>query len=756
MLKTNKYAGALGIAESGHGSSSEFFDSLVVFVRRQWPLMLAVVVASVILGIVYILNTPPSFSAQATMIIDTHKVNILQQQSLIGDLPIDSATVESQVEILRSENIALAVIKQLRLTDDPEFVGPGGGLIGNVAGLLTGWMGSAPRPSEYDLQRTATGVFSKALTVKRVGLTYIIEIAFRAQSPQRSAEVANAIADAYIVDQLDAKFKATQRASIWLQERLRELRDQSSAAERAVVEFKNKNNILNSGGRLVNEQQLSELSSQLLLAQAQSAEAKARLDRIEKILNQEVPDATVTDTLRNDVITKLRTQYLEMKGRESDWSARYGRDHLAAVQLRNQMYQIRRSIQDELGRIAESYKSDYEIAKQREEILKAGRAQAVNNTQVTNTAQVTLGELESTAQSYKRLYDNFLQRYMESVQQQSFPITEARVITAATPPLGKSSPKTAVVLTIYGAIGLMLGFAVGKLRELSDRVFRTTDQLESVLQTNCIGIIPALAPDQANRPKLAVKPKSGPPAERVIARGDNVFWQVVDGPFSRFAESVRSIKVAADVAGAGKANKTLGITSSLPNEGKSTIAAALALVMTQGGNRVLLIDGDLRNPSLSRHLAPSASSGILEVIGGTAALNDVLWKDEVSGLRFLPAVLKGRLAHTHEILGAETTREFLEKLRAHFDYIIIDLSPLAPVVDVRTVTRLVDSFVFVVEWGRTKIDVVEHTLRDAPGVYENLLGVALNKADLNVLSRYESYRGNYYYNKYYARYGYTD
>jgi succinoglycan biosynthesis transport protein ExoP len=182
----------------------------------------------------------------------------------------------------------------------------------------------------------------------------------------------------------------------------------------------------------------------------------------------------------------------------------------------------------------------------------------------------------------------------------------------------------------------------------------------------------------------------------------------------------------------------------------------LALIMAQGGTRVLLVDADLRNPSLTRRLAPSASSGILEVLAGTAALNEVLWKDAASGLRFLPAVVKSRLAHTHEILGATATKDFFQRLREHFDYVIVDMSPLAPVVDVRTATHLVDSFVFVVEWGRTKIDVAEHALGDAPGVYENLLGVVLNKADLSILSRYESYRGSYYYNKYYARYGYTD
>jgi succinoglycan biosynthesis transport protein ExoP len=305
-------------------------------------------------------------------------------------------------------------------------------------------------------------------------------------------------------------------------------------------------------------------------------------------------------------------------------------------------------------------------------------------------------------------------------------------------------------------LGLALGLVAGKLREMSDRVFRTSDKIEQVLQTNCIGVIPVLSSVAKPAVPISAKPDPIRDGPRTIARGNDIFWQVVDGPFSRFAESIRAIKVSADVGGAKNANKVLGLTSALPNEGKSTIAAALALIMAQGGSRVLLIDADLRNPSLTRRITPSASAGLLEVLAGTASLNDCLWKDSATGLQFLPAPVKGRIAHTHEIIGSPVTQEFFQKLRAHFAYIIVDMSPIAPVVDVRTAAHLVDSFIFVVEWGRTKIDVVEHALGDAPNVYQNLLGVALNKADLNVLSRYESYRGSYYYNKYYARYGYTD
>jgi succinoglycan biosynthesis transport protein ExoP len=697
----------------------------------------------------------------------------------LGDIPIDSSSVDSQAEILRSDNVGLSVLKNLHLTEDPEFVNSGGGLIGAILGFLANPFGPAETTvaSETDLTRRALGVYKSGLTVKRIGLTYVIDIAFQSLNPERSATIANAVADAYIVDQLEAKYTATRRAGVWLQDRIRELRDQASTAQRAVVDFKTKNNIVESGGRLMDEQQVAELNSQLVIVQGLTGQAKARLDRIETVIRADTPDATVNstvaDSLNNSVITKLRSQYLELANTEAIFSARYGRNHLAPVNLRNQMREIRNSILDELRRIAESYKSDYQIALQREESTRKKLQQAVAQSHTANKAQVTLRELESASQTYKALYDNFLQRYMESVQQQSFPITDARVISAAVRPYGKSSPRTLLILALSTVGGVILGIGIGTLRELSDRVYRTSAQIESQLGTDCIALVPLMTGETTSKKRkqkgpglknlvisvvgaLGLSQKSKPDESRIIVRNRSVLWTVVHSPFSHFTESIRAIKLAADLNGVVKSNKAVGFTSSLPNEGKSTIAAALAQIMSQSGRSTILVDFDIRNPSLSRQLTPKAKAGILEVIAGDLTLEDVVWKDPQINMTFLPVVSRSRVAHSSDIISSDATKKLFDQLRRDYEYIVLDLPPVAPIVDVRATTHLVDSYVYVVEWGRTKISVVEHALGVAQGVFENLLGVVLNKTDMNVLARYESNRESYYYNKNYARYGYTD
>lgn len=751
MLQVNKPTSEINrdFAEAD-GSASQTLTSYLDIIRRQFPTMVAIVSACVILALLYLFTAAPLFTSTASMVIDTRKVQLFQQQSVLGDIAVDSATVETQVEILKSENISLAVIRDLHLIEDPEFSSSGGGLLGAAIGIISSIFSDKRAPSEFELTRKALERFAKNRTVKRLGATYVMEIGFTSRDPGKAAQIANAIADAYIVDQLEAKYQATRRASVWLQDRIKELRTQASTAQKAVVDFKTANNIVDTGGRLMNEQQLAEVNSQLVLAHAATAEAKARLDRMNDILKQDVPDANVADALKNDTIVKLRAQYVDMASKESIWAMKYGSDHLAAVNLRRQMAEIKKNITDELKRIQESYKSDYDIAQTREEAIKTSLANVVSESQLTNQAQVQLRELESNAQSYQAMYDNFLQRYMESVQQQSFPITEARVISAATAPLVKSYPKTLIILAASLFGGLALGFGAAMARELTDKVFRTTTQVEEQLGANCVAILPALGALTAASalPGAFARKKNNPEPD--------LLRYVVDNPLSRFAEAVRSLKVAVDLNSVVRENRVLAVTSTLPNEGKSTLSTNLAQLIAHGGARVILLDADLRNPSLSRALLPDARTGLVDVIAHKAELEEVVSIDPQTKLAILPAGTTSKLLHTNEVLASKPMRDLVALLRTKYDYVVLDMPPMAPVVDVRVTSPFVDSFVFVVEWGKTNIDVVRHNLRGAPDIHDKLLGVVLNKADTKALARYESYHGRYYYQKYYARYGYVE
>lgn len=756
--------------QSGQGGLSELVNFIFGFLRRQYLLILVVTALAVAASLIYLRMTPPTYTGQVKVLFGNPKPQFGQQQSILADSPLDLAQLESQLQILRSKAVLASVVNQLNLAEDPDFnpsTQPLRRLVGRVKALF------GAEPPKQDAQPAAqssedlddlVAVLEDRLTTARVGFSNVIEIRYNSSSPKRAAEVANAVANTYIVDQLNAKFDANRTATTWLHERLRDLGQQALTAERAVNAFRSQNNIVAVGGKLMDEQQVTELNSRLVVARAQTSEALTRLNRFQAILrssNAEAIsananlDASVSDTLSSPIITSLRQQYLEYARREADWSTRFGRDHLAVVNLRSRMRDLRTSILDEVRRLAEASKSDYAAAQQRQDDAEKQLAQAVSQSRTTNSAESTLRELETNAKGYRSLYESFLQRYMGAVQQESFPITDARVISPASPPQGKSKPKTTLIIALGLFGGLALGSALGFLRDVMDRVFHTAAQVEAMLHMPCLSLVPLLK--EVEPKKLPFEPQLAGKAfgHRTIVRRSGVFWAATEMPLSRYAESIRSIKLAVDLNVTSTSNKVVGITSSLPNEGKSTIAAALALLMADAGARVIVVDCDLRNPSLSRSLAPAATAGIVEVITGRSSLEDAIWRDPKTNLAFLPTVKERPLLHTSEILSAAPTKQLFDSLRATYDYVVVDLPPLAPVIDVRATTPLIDCFVLAIEWARTKTDVVQHALHTAPNLHGALIGAVLNKTDMHAIKRYDNHHNDYYSHKHYARYGYT-
>jgi capsular exopolysaccharide synthesis family protein len=354
------------------------------------------------------------------------------------------------------------------------------------------------------------------------------------------------------------------------------------------------------------------------------------------------------------------------------------------------------------------------------------------------------------------MHEAFLQHYMGSAQQETFPISETRVIYPASPPERKSKPKTRLVLSFGLVAGLALGIGLALLRDVMDRVFRTSSQLEAALELPCLSLVPVLSSPKTPKATARSQQPDEDLRSRTLSSVPSIHRAVIGMPLSRFTEAIRSIKLAIDHNPAKASNQVIGITSALPNEGKTTIAASLAHLIGHSGKRAIIVDCDLRNPSLTASLAPKATFGLLEVANGSRSLEETIWRDSRTNLAFLPAVRRGALIHTSEILSADTVSKLFDRLRQTYDYVIVDLPPLTPLVDVRVTAPLIDCYVLVVEWGRTKIDVVQHALHTAPTICDSLIGAVLNKTDIRAMARYDSYRSDYYDDSHYIRYGLSD
>jgi succinoglycan biosynthesis transport protein ExoP len=413
------------------------------------------------------------------------------------------------------------------------------------------------------------------------------------------------------------------------------------------------------------------------------------------------------------------------------------------------MSEYQRLMFDELRRIAESYKSTLEVARGREKSLETQVTQATGISASANDSQVQLRELEREADTYKKLYETFLQRYQEAVQQQSFPVTEARVISNPTVPDKPSSPKKPLILALSMFLGLLGGSGVAAFRELRDRFFRTGDQIREVLNLEPLGTVPYSKPTSATKSVAT----AGTTLSRVIGKDSAISNFVIDFPLSAFAETLRSAKIGVDVLVGPKRPKMVGVVSVLPGEGKSTISINFAELLASQGSRVLLIDADLRNPGATRQLGRHAERGILEVLQEGVPIRDILMINPNTKLAFLPAVIKHRIPYSSELLASEAMDRALKEVADAFDYIIFDLPPLAAVVDARAISPKIDTYLFVVEWGKTARHAVKKTLMMNSAVAAKCAGVILNKVDTAKMRYYQSFGSSeFYYSRYSSYY----
>lgn len=720
-------------------------ERILGILRRQWPLIAAIVGGAFALVLVYLLTATPMYTANTRILMDTRQTQVLDKDTGVSNALIDPGFVDSQVEIITSDDLIRYVVRRMKLTEDPEFNGSDPGLIPAIIGRVIGLFGSDGPASKERIERGTVGAVQANLKVERLLTTYVLSASFRSRDPDKAAQITNEIADAYIVGALDAKYQSTKRASEWLQQRSAELREQATASDRAVQTFKSQNNIVGTSRGLMNEQQLTDVNTQLIQARAATSEAKARLDRIDGISDKDLAQPTVTDALNNPVITRLRAQYLDLSAQYSDWSTRYGKTHQASVNLANRMDELRKSIADEVKRIGDAYRSEYEIAKSRETSLEENLKNLVSQAGNTGQAQVKLRDLESAADTYRNLYNSFLEKQQQALQNQSFPISESRIISTAVKPDRKSSPKT--VLSLVGALfgGLCFGLGAAFAREMLSDVLRSPGDVEDEIGVKCLGVLPAIGAKAMGLPRVrgSRSPDGGVDASGPLSR------YVIDHPFSRYAETMRNIKVSIDLARLSREVKIIGIVSSLPKEGKTTVSANFAHLTAFTGKRVLLIDGDLHTRSLTKELDPTAKSGLLEALKNPQSVGHHIRRSAETGLDFLPSFAVTRMVNSADIMASKAMADLLALLRNEYDYIVIDLAPVMPVTDAKAISHLIDAYVYVIEWGRTTRTALQESMSSSEGIQKKVLGAVLNGANPKMLKRIEGYKGSHY-NAYYV------
>ena len=376
------------ITENSGASAQLDIGQLVAAVRRQARVITYAVLTAVSLGLIYLLTAVPLYTAAVDILIDSRRSQD-QLSGTIAELTLDTSAVDSQVEVIKSDNVALLVVKALALDADPEFAGSSGSLLGSVFHFfrtiidVRSWFTSSEileREARKKALESAVSKLRGSMSVKRVGKTYVLSITYTSPDRHKAQLIANAYADAYFSDQLDSRYIIAKRAAGWLNDRIAELKENALRTDLAVQRFKAEKGILYLPGpsfligthsaqsaNLVEDQQLSELTSQISQAHNETARMEARLEQINAMIKSGRTDGAVTESLGNPVITDLRQKYLRAEKLMADFKAKVGADHYQVGSLHNEMNQYQRLIFGELKRIAKTYASDLEVAHAREE-----------------------------------------------------------------------------------------------------------------------------------------------------------------------------------------------------------------------------------------------------------------------------------------------------------------------------------------------------------------------------------------------------
>jgi succinoglycan biosynthesis transport protein ExoP len=738
------------------------FREILAVLQRHHKLIIFCAAAGLMLGFIYIIFTPPRFTTTTSLLIDPRQNSGLPQALSDGTSFRENLVIDSQIEMIGSTRLMDKVASKAKLYESINTTQKG--LVARIKQLVFGIDTAKEVQDSVRAKQQRLNALIGGMKVNRVRNTYVIAISYTAGNPEYAAKIANLIASVYLDDELEAQFEASQRANEWMKGRLASLNNELSKTEDAVQSYKEANNILpNETHDSLSDQQLSELNSSLIVARADSAQAKARYDNIQSIIESGNPETATIDVLNNKVIGELRSKYLDLSRLATGILRRQGKDHEAYRNLLKQMQDIQGLIWGEYHRIAESYKSELEIAQSKEYSLQKELDAVRGTSAISSRSQIALRELQRRADSTRNLYTKMLDKSNEEVERQSFPSVHARIISYATAPLVPSWPNKRFVLMVSLLLGFASGVGLSFLREQFEKFMWKAEDIESTTQRTCLGMLPKIAFDREkivhftkrwSTKELSVTELS---SREFNASGFNEVTQLLEKQTGIITEIMRNVQLAIQFnkehLDSNKA-KVISFVSARPGEGKSITSCFLAKHLAKTGARVALIDCDFRRPSLTHWFLPGATTGFYELASriGHEDPKDILLdltsicrKTGQENLFFIPAKGHNNSITNLNLVGSGQMHTLITYLKQIFDVILIDLPPIMNIVDARVTANSIDSFIVLAHWGKTDRDVVSKALRRAPEVYSKTVGALLTLVDTEKASRYGYYNYNYYY-----------
>lgn len=727
-------------------------DAIVDILRclkRNARVIAAIALCGASISIAAVLSIMPQYQATSSVLIDPRQTKILQDAEVVGRPGTDNGAIESEVELIQSDALMRKVAEKLDLRNDDEF-GSSGGLFSAIKSVvLLPIRLFSSRAASGDPLSDVVDRLQKATSAKRRGLTYVIELNAWSRDARKAADIANTFVELYLADQIAAKSEVTSRASRWLNERVDEMRIRVSTSEKALETYKAEAGLFDGGaGENLSNRQVGQLNDQLIDARAKAAAAQAKYEQLKQITPERLRSAAASpDVLQSSVVSNLRGQYADAARQQAEREARYGSQHPVVATGRAQVADLERQISAEINRIVTSAKTEFQMAKARQDSLEASLDDLKVKASQLNQAGVRLRELEREAQASRDLFQSFLARAKQT-SELSLQVADSRIVSAARVPTNTTYPRKGLIIGLgfFGSLGLGMALALG--RDAFGRGFRRSADLEREVGLQALASIPRVALKSGSRSLMlpGLKPRQIEPGGRSFAGHANVgdpFDRLLadfalNQPDSAFSESMRTLYLSLKQQGLQRRMGVVLVTSALPGEGKSTVALNLARTAAQTGEEVLLVDADLRRPTLANAMNLPGEAGLTDFLAGRDDLASVVARDGRTNLYAIASRRGVPGSQSISLLSSRRMSQLMDHARDVFDLVVIDASPLLPVADARILLERVDAVVMVVASERTSRDAVSAVLRENPELTEKVAGVVLN----GVVDDVERYYGD--------------
>jgi len=695
--------------------------ALIGALRRRRMVLLACLLLFPAIALIAAKNLTPRYTAGTTVMFEPTEYAARELQSILRDESTTDAVLASQVEIIRSLSVARRVVRRFGLTEREEFAwwlqdrARAAGLIYHlhtrIAGAATAispdlasWIAPKP-PAEIpppDLAEIqAAEALLQRLDVQVVRNSRVLQIRFTSQDPQLAASVANLAAELYIADQLDAKFDAVRRANDWLDGRIAQLRQEVNRNEAQIAELRMQAGLTRGVNAGLQTEQISRLTADLAEARNTLAGAEARLGAARGI---GAGNADLT-ALGSANLVAQRVARDEARRELDRLSATLGPGHPDVRAAAGRLAAADRAVGGETARVTQALEAEVRTARARVGSLQASLREQEERLNRTQGAEIRVNALERETEAARSLLRAVLERSQTTVTQTAIEKPDGRILSPATVPGEPSFPKPLLFVVAAAALGGLSGLMLVWLLEQADSTLRSGDDLRSALGVPCLALVPTLRRGILGRHRV----------EDYVARK----------PLSPFAEAMRTLRAALWLG--SDPPKVVLVTAARPGEGKTTTALSLARSAAMNGERVLLIDCDIRQPAIGRLLRTEGAPGITDLLLGQAGYEQILRRDHLTALDWIPA--GAAEIHSLGLFMSEAMAGLLERVRREYDLVVLDAPPALAMADARVVARLADATLLCVKWRDTPRSVVRNSLALLEDAKARIVGAALTQVD---------------------------